>query len=179
MYRKRFSLLVAAAVCVALALPGSPRPAQAEQLETVSMEFAMYFPCSPEWMIPPPVLSDFVGEDTVLILFEFLEDWLHYLRFSPFSPPCGDVEVADTWWRLHAYADIIKIGGPIELAYIYTRSSPAPPAPYPLLFDKITDVQSCWVYETFTSQDWVTQEDWDARTIGAFLIVTAEFRVKQ
>ena len=72
MYHKRFDLSAAAAVCVALALMSTERPARAVEPETVSITFALTVPFDP---YAPDFdesvrLSDYVGvgEDTVAIL---------------------------------------------------------------------------------------------------------------
>jgi hypothetical protein len=176
MYRKRYSLLAAAMVCVALALLSTPRLADAEGPETVEITFALEVPCDPFWEEPPPELSDFVGDDTVVIMTRTLFETAHSLIFDGLSPPCGDYPVAGTRWRLHARGTVLNVGEQID-AKIYSNLPPAPPAHYPLLFKKITDEQSCWLKIDGNGQA-VAQEDWDLNTSAVFIIVTGEFRVK-
>ena len=181
MYRKRFRLLATAAVCVALALLSTERLAQAEQPETVSVTFALEVPCFPQYEDPAPQLSDYVGEDTVAILIGDLYEsgGVDYLYFDEFSPPCGDVDVADTAWYYCGGGTIVNKGGPIYgTVWWWMTPQPGVPEHSALVAQKITEVDACWL-KFDSAGEAVAQHNWDWDTSAVFVIVTGEFRVKE
>jgi len=189
MYRKRFSLLAVALVCVALALLGTPRLAEAAPPETVEMMFGLYIEY--DSVNPPDPIPDpyYVGEDTLAILTGEL-GYPEYLRWYDSSPavgefdenPDGQIEVGGTYWEYRGPATILNIGGPTE-ALLYINSMPPwPPAHYPLLFDEITEVHTSWIAAWLVGGQrylWVQEFFSPGETSGVFIVVKGKFRAKQ
>ena len=185
MYEKRFRVLAAAVVCVALALLSTQRLAQAEAPETVSVTFAVKVPSNPYWEDDPTELSDYVGEDTVVILIgDLVQSGVGTTSFGSGSLPCDGVEVAGTAWVSLGHGTIVNKGGPIYTTIWKmvtewpTPSSPAPPPHYALVAHEITEIHACWAYKEGGSGSCYVQEDWNSTTDFVFVIVTGEFRVK-
>ena len=178
MYEKRFRVLAAAVVCVALALLSTQRLAQAEAPETVSVTFAVKVPSNPYWGDDPTELSDYVGEDTVVILIgDLVQSGVGTTSFGSGSLPCDGVEVAGTEWLSLGHGTIVNKGGPIYTT-IWTMGSPTPPPHYALVAHKITEIHACWAFQDGGTGECYVQEDWNAGTDFVFVIVTGEFRVK-
>ena len=182
MYRKRFRLLAATAVCVALALLSTERPARAVEPETVSVTFALEVPFDRHFD-PTAELSDYVGEDTVVILIGALYESYPLLHFSEGSPPCDGVEVAGTGWLGYAHGTIVNKGGP-TYGTVSMKSWPIsdPDAPWApehsaLVAQRITDVHACWLAFGPCGHA-IVQDDWNWDTQAVFIIVTGEFHVK-
>ena len=185
MYRKRVSLLAAAAVCVALALLSTPRLAEAEQPETVEITFGLWVPY--DGQLQPPELPYYVGEDTLVILIRELLNPYGGFAFADvsfavgqFDDVDGEIEVAGTYWMRHARATIVNMGGPID-ATVFVNAAPGPPAHYPLIFHEITEVHTSWITEHPSTGKVYVQEfcDQGGLSVAVFIIVTGEFRVKQ
>jgi hypothetical protein len=175
MESKTMKTVTAAAVCIVLGIFATARPVLAEAPDTVSITFAMEIPFSPYYDDPTAVLSDFVGEDTVVIVIGALAEAGAVLHFDVNSPPCDGVEVKDTSWMLHADASIMNKGKPLS-ALVWTSDLLTPPAHYALVAEKITEVHACWL-KFGPDGDAIAQQDWNGSTEAVFIIVTGEFRV--
>ena len=181
MYCKRFRLWAAVAVCTTLALVNTQPPVAAEEPQTVQCTFALMFYCEPYFMDPPPELSDFVSEDTVVILLRDLELRGVSLDFAEWSPPCDGVPVAGSWWMCLSYHGVVvnKTVGPMGYCRVFTRDWFQPPAHAVVAGSRITEVHACWFkgsYDAFHAL--VAQDEWTRETAGVFVMVTAEFQVK-
>ena len=179
MYRNRFRLMAAAAVCTTLALVTTQRPAAAEEPQTVTRTFALLAYCSPYSMDPPPVLSDFVGEDTVAILLKDLDySWGFFLSFVEGCRPCDGYPVAGTDWQELSWQAVIvnEKTGPMAVC-VLAPPGPRLPAHAVVVASRITEVHACWIKSICGLPRYDTQDDWDWNTLGAFIVVTAEFRV--
>jgi len=186
MYRMRFSLLAAVAVCVAPTSLSTPRRAQAEPPETVEITLGLYVPYDGEWPPDPIPNPYYVGEDTVAIVTGNLFRRLGGLSFSESSPAVGEfddadgqIDVAGTEWDYHGTATIVNVGGPTD-AGVFARGMPWPPAHYPLLFFEIMEVHTSWMSMDPSSGNHKVQEFLNEYeyTTAVFIIVKGEFRVK-
>jgi len=178
MYSKRFCVVAVAVACMAVVVLSTGQLAQAEQPETVSITFALTVPFDP-YLDATAELSDYVGEDTVVVLIGALfESWGDTMHFDPSSLPCDGVEVAGTEWWTHAPGTIVNKGGPIY-ARVWTRTSAltTPPPHSALVAHKITEVHACWLKIDDQQTAWA-QDAWNWYTSHVFIIVTGEFRVK-
>jgi hypothetical protein len=185
MYRKRFSLLAAAMVCVALVFLSTPRLADAERPETVELMLGLLAPYFPYEFDPIPELPYYVREDTIAILIgesPGVWDKEYFCLWSPavgrFDDVDGEVEVAGTNWFLCADATIVNKGGWIN-SRVLVNSNPPSPAHYPLLFDKITEVHTSWIRRSDSGACFSVQEFWNYDTCAVFIVVKGEFRVKK
>ena len=177
MYRKRFRLSAAAAVCTTLALVITQRPAAAEEPQTVTRTFALLSYCEPYFMDPPPVLSDFVGEDTVVIRWKDLDYSMDsFVEFAEGSKMADGYPVGTDWQGLSWQAVVVnKKTGPMGM-WVLAPPGPRLPTHAVVVASRITEVHACWISFSAYGAAYV-QDGWNGNTVAAFIVVTAEFQV--
>lgn len=173
MFRKSLGRLLVMAVCTVATMACMERSVRAETSETVTVTFALVIDLG-----APGELSDFLGADTHGIYFPKRAEVADNLLFSAGSPTCDGLEVADTLWSLsYGSVMIVNNGGLVRANAYSLPGTLIPPEHSFLRAARITDVRDCWLKEDSFGKALV-QDTFDADTLAAFFIVTAEFRVK-
>lgn len=121
-------------------------------------------------------LSDYIGDDTIGVLFKKFESASRTLTFAGGSPPCDGHEVSGTSWSLdYLDAQILNRGGPTFAAVYRPTSGNSVPEHSILRASDVTDIRACWIRENSAGDAVVQPDGFDGNTVAAVFIITGDF----
>ncbi len=169
---KRFCLLSLVLISLAIGWPlNNSRQAVAAEPETQEIKFMVAI--SVGFYSP---LSDYIGDDTIGVLFKKFETVSDTLNFAVGSPPCDGHEVSGTEWSLD-YVDgqILNRGGPTWAAVYRPSGGNSVPEHSILRARDMTDIRACWVRLNSSDEAVVQPGGFDGDTAAAVFIIAGDF----